>query len=103
MGTYLLYLVFFFALFFALPIYLLVRGLRDPRADWHARAHLSAPYSVTREPTEADLRHHRFRLWVAIVLWASLGCLIAAAAICSLLSRTAVRSGEADKIAWIDR
>ena len=81
MGAYLLYLVFFFALFFALPIYLLVRGLRDPHGDWRARAHRTAPYSVTREPTDADLRTHRSRLRVAIAIWSGLGCVMTGAAL----------------------
>ena len=86
MGAYLLYLVFFFALFFALPIYLLVRGLRDPRGDWRARAHQTAPHSMTREPTEVDLRAHRSRLRVAVVVWSGLGLVMAGAALYQLLS-----------------
>ena len=94
MGAYVAFLVLFFALFFGLPIYLILRGIRDPGADWRARAEHSAPFSVAREPTEADLRSHRFRLWVALVVWAGLGCLIAAASLYHLLSRPAERLGE---------
>ena len=93
MGAYAAYLGFFFALFFGLPIYLIIRGIRAPRADWRARAAHSAPFSVAREPTAAELRSHRFRLWVALVVWAGLGCLIAAVTLHHLLSRPAGPSG----------